>query len=61
MGIKLELNNYFFVGSAIIFFHLFYIQIFNFQKNNKLNCLKIFKSNNLLGFIILINTIVGKI
>tara|TARA_B100000579_G_C22686186_1_gene782736 strand:+ start:1 stop:870 length:870 start_codon:yes stop_codon:yes gene_type:complete len=61
MGINLKLNNYFFVGNLLIIFHLLYFQIYNFEKSNKLKCLNIFKSNNLLGFIILINILIGKI
>ena len=61
MGVKLNLNNYFFIGALIIFFHLFIFQVSRFEKSNKLNCLKKFKSNNLLGFIILVNIMIGKI
>ena len=60
-GIKLNLNNYFFLGSMAVFFHLFVIQIINFNKENKEICLKIFKSNNILGLIILICILIGKL
>ena len=60
-GIKLNLNNYFFLGSMAVLFHLFVIQIINFNKENKENCLKIFKSNNILGLTILICILIGKL
>ena len=60
MGIILELNNYFFIGILFVAMHLFVFQIFNFEKTNKLKCLNIFKSNNLLGLIILVNIFIGK-
>ena len=60
-GIKLNLNNYFFLGSMAVLFHLFVIQIINFNKENEENCLKIFKSNNILGLIILICILIGKL
>ena len=60
MGYLLKYNEIFYLGCLIIAYHMFYFQIFNFNKLNKLKCLKIFKSNNLLGLIILINIFVGK-
>ena len=60
-GIKSNLNYYFFLGSMAVLFHLFVIQIINFNKENKKNCLKIFKSNNILGLIILICILIGKL
>ena len=60
-GIKLNFNNYYFIGAMIVTFHLFFIQIINFDKENKEKCLKIFKSNNLLGLMILICILIGKL
>ncbi len=61
VGIILEYNSYFYIGAAIVALHLFYLQIYKFDQSNKNRCLQIFKSNNLFGFIILINVILGKI
>ena len=61
MGILIEMNNYFFLGAIIVLFHLFFFQIYKFDKLNKVKCLSIFKSNNLLGLIILLSIFVGKI
>ena len=60
-GIKLNYNNYFFISAMTVFFHLFFIQIRSFNKENKEKCLKIFKSNNFLGLIILICILIGKL
>ena len=61
MGTILNFNNYFFIGLMIISAHLFFLQIYNFEISNKLQCLKIFKSNNILGLLILLNIFIGKI
>ena len=49
--------------AALLFIsaHLLIFQIYNFDKSNKLKCLNIFKSNNFLGLIILLNIIIGKL
>ena len=61
MGLKLELNNYFFAGTILVIIHLFFFQILNFNKQDKKKSLNIFKSNNVLGLIVLINIFIGKI
>ena len=61
MGIILNFNNYFFIGLIIIFAHLFFLQIYKFETSNKIRCLKIFKSNNILGLLILLNIFIGKV
>ena len=50
---------YFFILFSVA--HLFFYQLYNFNFQSPKNCLKIFKSNNFLGLIILINLIIGKI
>ena len=60
-GYMLELNNYFFWTALIVLLHLYYFQIYKFNKINKMSCLDIFKSNNFLGFIIFINILIGKL
>ncbi len=60
-GYMLELNNYFFLTALIVLLHLYYFQIYKFNKINKMSCLDIFKSNNFLGFIIFINILIGKL
>ena len=60
-GIKLNFNYYFFIGAMAVLFHLLVIQIMSFNKENKEKCLKIFKGNNVLGLIILICILIGKL
>ena len=59
-GINLNFNKYFFMGLITVFFHLFIFQIMNFNTENKEKCLKIFKSNNFLGLLILVCILIGK-
>tara|TARA_Y100000389_G_scaffold177580_1_gene189955 strand:+ start:26 stop:898 length:873 start_codon:yes stop_codon:yes gene_type:complete len=51
----------FYVSMIIIIFHLFILQIYNLKHKDPKNCLKIFKSNNILGFLVLLNLLIGKI
>jgi len=51
----------FFIFMIFPFLHMFFYQIKNLNIKNDLNCLKIFKSNNMLGFVIYINIIIGKL
>ena len=60
-GIKLDFNYYFFIGTMTVIFHLLVIQIMRFNKEDKEKCLKIFKSNNFLGLIILTCILIGKL
>ncbi len=59
-GILMNFNYIYFLFLIVPLFHLFYLQIFKFNKNDPSNCLKIFKSNNIFGLIIFINLIIGK-
>ncbi|SVC77737.1 uncharacterized protein METZ01_LOCUS330591, partial [marine metagenome] len=43
------------------FVHLFFFQLIKLNAKNPNLCLKIFKSNNLLGLIIFLNLLVGKL
>ena len=53
-------NLFFFLFVIIPVMHLFFDQIKIFDIKKPSICLKIFKSNNYLGFIILINIFIGK-
>ena len=61
IGILMELNNYYFLFSIFIFFQLFYLQLKKLDVESPLNCLKTFKSNNFLGFVVFVNLLIGKI
>ena len=60
VGILMNFNTIFYLSLLIPFLHLFFYQIFNFVSKDSENILKIFKSNNLLGVIILFNILIGK-
>ncbi len=61
IGIISEFHILFFIFSIFIFYHLFYLQINKFNKNDTKNCLKIFKSNNFLGLLIFANLMINKL
>jgi len=59
-GILMKFNNLFFIILILPFLHLFAYQVRNIKINDDLNCLKIFKSNNFFGLLILLTIIIGK-
>ncbi len=61
LGYFEDYNSIYFYGLLIVFVHLFFFQIYKLTVNSSESCLKIFKSNNFLGFLIFINLIIGKI
>ena len=61
IGLLMDLNKIFYLIYLIIFFQMSYFQIKKLNIENKLICLKIFKSNNLLGFLVFLSLVVGKI
>ena len=61
VGILMNYNYIFFGFMIIPAIHLFYYQIYNFNFKDPKKCFKIFKSNNLLGLIITLNLLIGKI
>jgi len=60
VGFIMQFGKFYYLTLIVIGFHMFYIQIHKLVIENSKNCLEIFKSNNLLGFIILISLIIGK-
>ena len=60
IGILMEFRYFFYIFLIIPVFHLFFFQIKNFNKKDPINCLRIFKSNNLLGSLILASILIGK-
>ena len=54
-------NIFYFMLQIIISFQLFYYQVYKLNIKNSELCLNIFKSNNILGFLIFINLIFGKL
>ena len=61
LGVLMNFSKLYFLSLIIPFIHLFFFQIKNLEIKNSMNCLKLFKSNNTLGLIILINIAIGKI
>ena len=60
-GLKMDLNKFYFIFLLIIFYQLFFSQLKKLDIKDTLNCLNIFKSNNILGFLVFLNLIIGKI
>ena len=59
-GYLMNFNIIFFIIMIIPITHLF-LQVKNLNINNSQNCMKIFKSNNIFGFFILLNILAGNI
>ena len=59
--ILFNFNSIFYFFMIVPILNLFYYQIYNFKIDNPANSLKIFKSNNLLGLLVLANILIGKI
>ena len=60
-GYLMEFNWIYFLFLIIPIFHLFVYQLKSFESENPEICLKLFKSNNLFGLIVLITIILGKV
>ncbi len=61
IGILMKFNIIFYLTLTITFFHLFFYQIKTLNVKVPKNCLKIFKSNNILGLIVFTNILIGKL
>ena len=61
LGISNNFNIFYYVFSLIIGYHLIFYQLKNVDLHNPVNCLKVFKSNNLLGFLVFALILIGKI
>ena len=61
VGFFMKFNSVFFLFIIVPIIHLFFYQIKNFNIKNSKKILSIFKNNNSLGLIILINILIGKI
>ena len=61
VGFLMNFKVPYFISLIITFFHLGYYQIKSLEIDNPNMCLVKFKSNNLLGLIIFINILIGKI
>ena len=61
LGILEKFNIFYYAFSLIIGYQLFLYQLKSVNLDNPMNCLKVFKSNNLLGFLVFIQILIGKI
>ena len=61
VGFLMNFKISFYISLIITFFHLGFYQIKNLEVSNPNMCLRKFKSNNLLGLIVFINILIGKI
>ena len=61
VGYFMNFSLIFYISMIIVIFHLFILQIHKLKNKDPKNCLKIFKSNNMLGFLVLLNLLIGKI
>jgi len=59
-GLSMNFNNTYFLFLLIPAIHMFF-QLKKLDIENGENCLKLFKSNNILGLIIFINLLIGKL
>ncbi len=61
IGLLMDLNKIFYLIYLIIFLQMSFFQIKKLNIENKLICLKIFKSNNFLGLLVFLGLVAGKI
>ena len=61
IGNFMEFKMFYYLSLIFPILHLYMYQLKKLETNNELNCLKLFKSNNLFGFIFFLNILVGKL
>jgi len=61
IGNLMDFNNFYFLLSILLVYHLIFMQVKKLNINSSENCLNIFRSNNLFGFLFFITIIIGKI
>ena len=59
IGILMSYSFFYFLFSTLIFLHLIAFQVKTLNISRAQTCLRIFKSNNFLGFIVFINILIG--
>ena len=59
-GYLMHFNLFFYLGTIFLIYHLFFYQLRKFDFKDTENCLKIFKSNNIVGLLVLFNIFLGK-
>jgi len=61
VGILIDFNKFYYLFMLLLVFHLFIYQLKALRINLPSNCLKIFKSNNFFGLLVLCNILIGKV
>ena len=61
VGYLMDLNKIFLIFFFLIFIQMYYFQLKKLQLNNPNSCLNVFKSNNILGALVFLGLILGKI
>ena len=61
VGYLYEFNNLYFIFLVIIIYQMYILQIKKFNSSEPLSCFKIFKSNNILGMLIFVSLLTGKL
>ena len=61
VGLLNDFNKWYFCSLTLIIFHMYFLQLKKFNSNDPDLCLKVFRSNNLLGLIIFISLLIGKL
>jgi 4-hydroxybenzoate polyprenyltransferase len=59
-GYFMKFSNIYYILLTIPFYHLFFYQLKIFDSKDPVNCLKIFKSNNIFGLILFLNILIIK-
>jgi len=59
-GYLMHFNFLFYMGVTFLIYHLFFYQLKNINFQDTKSCLKIFKSNNMFGLLVLFNIFIGK-
>ena len=59
-GYLMHFNLFFYLGTIFLIYHLFFYQLRKFDFKDTESCLKIFKSNNIVGLLVLFNIFLGK-
>ena len=60
VGLKMNFDKIYYIFIIFVIIHLFYYQLYRLNIKNIESCLQIFKSNNILGLLVLIAICLGK-
>ena len=61
VGLLMAFSKFYFIFSLILLLQLFFFQVYYLNVDKPEDCIKRFKSNNILGLLVFINILIGKI